>query len=105
MSESVTNNVPAAKFALYCIGETTISIAQLSIDFPTCAPRAAGLLHRLADNPDRPDPLRRQALEALAGAGWSELCLAIADNPDRPDWLRRIAMSGLMSLWFQCCVL
>ena len=72
-----------------------VSLSSVSVNFSALGDAAAQCLYRLANNTDRPDRMRRAAVETLAAIRHSKYCLAIADNPDRPDWMRKLAMKGL----------
>jgi len=76
-------------------GGQSLSMSSLSVDVSFLAPAAADFLIRLANNTDRPDRMRKAAVEALVAGRWSKQCLSIADNSDRPDWMRKMAMKGL----------
>lgn len=56
------------------VGGQSISLTSLSIDLSSVG---------------------RLAVDALIAGRWSRQCLALADNPDRPDWMRKLAMKGL----------
>jgi len=72
-----------------------VTLNAVSINISSLGSQAADYLYRLANNPDRPDKMRRLAVETLVDIRHSRYCLAIADNPDRPDWMRKLAMKGL----------
>jgi len=77
------------------IGGETVSLASLTVDLSSVGRAAAGALYKIANNPDRPNKMRRMAVEALVRGRWSRECLALADNPDRPNWMRKLAMKGI----------
>lgn len=72
-----------------------VSLSSVSVNFSSLGDAAAQCLYRLANNTDRPDRMRRSAVETLVAIRHSKCCLGIADNPDRPDWMRKLAMKGL----------
>ena len=77
------------------VGGVTVSLSSVSINFSLFGNAATQCLYRLADNTDRPDQMRRAAVETLVAIRHSKYCLAIADNTERPDWMRKLAMKGL----------
>lgn len=91
-----SGNVSAsASFSSINIGGTEISITSINVSVSSLSNLAADYLFKLANNTDRPDRMRRLAVETLVFIRHSKYCLRIADNPDRPDWMRKLAMKGL----------
>lgn len=89
-------NVSAgASFSNISIGGTDISISSIHVSVSSLSGLAADYLYKLANNTDRPDRMRRVAVETLVLIRHSTYCLKIADNPDRSDWMRKLAMKGL----------
>lgn len=76
-------------------GGSSITLNVVSATIGSLDSQAADYLYRLANNSDRPDQMRRIAVQTLVGIRHSRYCLAIADNSDRPDWMRKLAMKGL----------
>jgi hypothetical protein len=76
-------------------GGDAVTLSVVSVSVSSIASQATDCLFKLANNPDRPDWMRRMAVETLVDIRYSKYCLAIADNPDRPDWMRKLAMKGL----------
>lgn len=76
-------------------GGNAVTLSGVSISITTLGSQAADYLYKLANNTDRPDKMRRIAVETLVDIRHGRYCLAIADNPDRPDWMRKLAMKGL----------
>lgn len=93
-AQGVGSSVSAGT-AVFRIGEETILMSSLRIDYSAASSTAAESLYRIADNPDRPDRLRRAAVNSLVAGRWARHCHALADNPDRPDWLREAAIRGM----------
>jgi len=85
----------AVSAASISVGGESISLTALSVDLSSVGRAAAEALYEIANNPDRPDRMRRKAVEALVAGRWSRKCLALADNYERPDWMRELAMKGL----------
>jgi hypothetical protein len=77
------------------VGGTEVSLNSVSVSVSSLADVAAQCLYKLANNSERPDRMRRTAVETLVAIRHSKHCLAIADNSDRPDWMRKLAMKGL----------
>ena len=91
-----SGNVSAsASFSNISIGGTDISISSIDVSVSSLSGLAADYLYKLANNSDRPDRMRRVAVETLVLIRHGTYCLKIADNPDRPDWMRKLAMKGL----------
>lgn len=55
-------------------------------------------LYRLVNNPDRPDWIRRDALQGLIDREEVYLLESIVNNSDRPDWIRKMALKGLRKI-------
>lgn len=77
------------------IAGDTINVNLVTISIHEIGSSASDFLYRLANNSDRPDRMRRQAVETLVAVRHADYCLRIADNSDRPDWMRKLAMKGL----------
>lgn len=76
------------------IGDEQVVFSSLRIDFTVTSSTAAQGLFRNADNPDRPDRLRRAAVAGLVVGRWTHHLHALADNSHRPSWLREAAIRG-----------
>jgi len=55
-------------------------------------------LYRLVNNTDRPNSMRREALQELITRQEIGMLESIMNNPDRPTWMRDMALEGLKSI-------
>jgi hypothetical protein len=76
-------------------GGNVVTLNTVSISVSSLGPQSADYLYELANNSNRPDKMRKIAVETLVDIRHSQYCLAIADNSNRPDWMRKLAMMGL----------
>jgi len=60
--------------------------------------QAIKALSEIANNPGRPEWMRKEATGGLVQAGAASELAQIANNPTRPHWMRKEAMQGLTGL-------
>ncbi|WP_136360725.1 hypothetical protein [Desulfatibacillum aliphaticivorans] len=85
----------SASFSKITIGGKSVSSTSINVRVASISGTAAEYLYKLANDTNRPDRMRRIAVETLVTIRHSTYCLKIADNSNRPDWMRKLAMKGL----------